>query len=225
MANMTTVPPLEPASRSGVFGPSPSDSLRETLDDEELDLSSVSMLELRAQLEHERDTARAAGRLAEFETVRTAAPNARDDELLDDPPVGEHHLGRLGGWRATWGTRALVAAVLGTALLVGLGVFAQSTHEQRQRWLHPLPELEATIDPGSPREMTIEDGKMRLGLAREAPSVNLIHLPDRDITLARGYAKAQFKVEVRDGKTVKLVVLTGAIRETLTHPDAVPLLD
>jgi hypothetical protein len=70
----------------------------------------------------------------------------------------------------------------------------------------------------------LADGSMRVGLSREPPGVNILHLPDRDITLARGANKAQFKVEVRDGKTVRLQVLTGEIVETLTDPEATALL-
>ena len=51
----------------------------------------------------------------------------------------------------------------------------------------------------------------------------LLHLPDRDITLARGSDKAQLKVVVRDGRTVKIVVRSGEIAETLTVAGAVPI--
>jgi hypothetical protein len=149
----------------------------------------------------------------------------RDDELLDDPPETDHHLGRFAGWRAARQLRWFVGVALAAALLGGLGVFILHTRDLREKRLHPLPELEATITPGTAREMTVSDGNMRVGLSAEAPAINILHLPDRDITLAPGVDKAQFKVEVLAGTTVELVVLTGDVVETLTRPDAQPLLD
>ena len=166
------------------------------------------------------------------ELPTTARPRARDDELLDEPPRGDHHLGRFAGWRAVATSRKIVGGTLALALIVGAVIFVQHSltmNEQRERRaherLHPLPEVEALIDPDTPREMTLSDGEFRIALGREAPAVNVLHLPDRDITLAPGLDKAQFKIEVRDGETMRIVVLTGEIRETLTAPEAEPLLD
>jgi hypothetical protein len=149
----------------------------------------------------------------------------RDDELLDVVPASDHHLGRFAGWRATRQLRWFVGVALGVAVIIAATLFILHTRALREQRLHPLPELEATITPGTPREMTVSDGNMRVGLSAEPPAINLLHLPDRDITLAPGVDKAQFKVEVRDGETVELVVLTGRVVETLTSPDAQPLLD
>lgn len=156
---------------------------------------------------------------------RVARPRARDDELLTELPPHDYHLGQFAGWRATRKARWFVGGTLGATLLVGIVLFIVHTRELRHERLHPLPEVEATIAPGTPRDMTLSDGSMRVGLSREPPAVNILHLPDRDITLADGADKAQFKVEVRDGKTVRLHVLTGEIVETLTDPDATPLLE
>lgn len=158
------------------------------------------------------------------EPPRDARPRERDDELLTEVPAHDYHLGQFAGWRATRKVRWFVAGTLGASMLVGLVVLIVHTLQARHAELHPMPELEATIAPGTPRDMSLADGSMRVGLSREPPGVNILHLPDRDITLARGVDKAQFKVEVRDGKTVRLKVLTGEIVETLTDPEATALL-
>ncbi|NVB40004.1 hypothetical protein G6O69_19320 [Pseudenhygromyxa sp. WMMC2535] len=215
---------LEPiASRSGAFSPSPSDSLRETLDDEDIQ-SGMSMAELKAQLEREREATAKGNGLVAFELRRNARPGSRDDELLDAPPRGEHHLGRLGGWNAGRRSRQLIAAGLGLAMLAGIVAIVRYEREIGHRRLHPLPEVEATIAPGTPREMSLSEGKFRVGLGREAPAINVVHLPDRDLTLAPGADKAQFKIEVIEGRTTKIQVLTGEIQESLRAADAEPLL-
>ncbi|PRQ05103.1 hypothetical protein ENSA7_47320 [Enhygromyxa salina] len=182
------------------------------------------MAELAAQAKLDPDS-------AEPEPASDRDPSARDDELLDDPPETDHHLGRFAGWRAARQVRLFVGVALGLAVIVGGTVFVTHTRalreqdeQLRQKRLHPLPELEATITPGTPREMTVSDGSMRVSLSAEPPAINLLHLPDRDITLAPGVEKAQFKVVVVDGKTVELVVLTGDVVETLTREDAALLL-
>ncbi|MCA9689596.1 MAG: hypothetical protein KC636_08290 [Myxococcales bacterium] len=181
-----------------------------------------TMAELKAELDADLEVSADA---EPVELPRTARPRERDDELLDDPPAGDHHLGRFAGWRATRQLRWIVGGSLGVVGVIGAVIFIQHTREMRDARLHPLPEVEATIAPGTPREMTLADGEMRVGLSREPPAINVLHLPDRDITLARGAEKAQFKVEIRDGTTVRLVVLTGEIVETLTRADAQPLLE
>lgn len=152
-------------------------------------------------------------------------PRARDDELLADPPAQDYHLGQFAAWRAHQKVRWFIGGSLIAAVVAGAVVLVLHTREIRHEKLHPLPEVEATITPDTPRDMTLSDGSMRVGLGREPPAVNVVHLPDRDITLARGSDKAQVKVEVRDGKTVHLKVLTGEVVETLTDPDATPLLE
>jgi hypothetical protein len=155
---------------------------------------------------------------------RAARPRARDDELLTELPPHDYHLGQFAGWRATRKVRWFIGGTLGATVLAGVIILVDYTRELRHQKLHPLPEVEATITPGTPRDMTLSDGSMRVGLSREPPAIDVLHLPDRDITLARGSDKAQFKVEVRDGKTVRLQVLTGEIVETLTDPEATRLL-
>jgi hypothetical protein len=159
------------------------------------------------------------------EAPRAARPRARDDELLTDLPAHDYHLGRFAAWRATRKVRWFVGGTLGVTVLVGAVLLTVHQIDVRHSELHPMPEVEATITPDTPREMTLSEGSMRVGLGREPPAINILHLPDRDITLARGSNKAQFKVEIRDGRTVRLQVLTGEIIETLTDPNATPLLE
>lgn len=195
-----------------------------TLEDIELpgDLRDLTMAELKARDEVESDGDEAPTRPP---SVRVRALSTRDDELLGDPPRGEHHLGRFAGWRAAWAPRWIVGSVLAVTSLVAAVIFVSRTRQLEHERRHPLPELEATISPDTPREMSLSEGKFRVALGREAPAVHVLHLPDRDIRLARGSAKAQFKVEVRNGETVRLQVLTGRIRETLTRDGAKRLLD
>jgi hypothetical protein len=197
-----------------------------TLDDSiEEHERALTMAELRAKLEREREAmAGGPGGPNSPELRRSARSRERDDELLDELPATDHHLGGFAGWRASRWQRWVVGAVLGAVVIIGIVVLIQNHREERQARLHPHPELEATITPGTPREMTYVDGKFRVMISREAPAVNLVHLPDRDITLARGAERASFKVEIRDGTTVALEVLTGEIVETLTRADAEPLL-
>lgn len=196
----------------------------ETLDDsiEEVE-RALTMAELKAKLEREQQAAASSGEPLP-EPASNARPGPRDDELLDELPATDHHLGRFAGWRAARTSRWIVTGVLAVTVAVGVVLLIKHSRDARYARLHPLPEVEATIAPGTPREMTYAEGKFRVLLSSEAPAVNLVHLPDRDITLARGVEKASFKFEIRDGKTIKLEVLTGEIVETLTRPDAEPLL-
>lgn len=187
----------------------------ETLDDGED--REATMAELKARIEAHRQAKQAGVRLPE-----RARPRERDDELLDDPPETTK-LGRIAGWEAGRTPRRLVGAGLLLALVIAVVAYQIREGQARHEALHPLPAVEATIPPGTPREMTISDGAMRLGLGREAPAVEVVHLPDRDIVLAEGQDKAQFKVEVAGGRTRRIVVLTGRIREVL-HEGAQPLL-
>lgn len=197
-------------------GPNP----RETLDDGED--RQLTMAQIREQLEAARQAGTEAKRAAPPSTPSAARPRSRDDELLADPPENEH-FGSFAGWRAGQRARGLVfGSLVVVALTVAILSWVLAERREYDR-LHPLPEVEATITPGTPRDMTVSDGQFRLGIGREAPSINVVHLPDRDITLADGVEKAQFKVEVADGKTSKITVLTGDIVETL-HEGAEPLL-
>ncbi len=182
-----------------------------------------TMAELKAQLERERQAA--ADGAEPPELSRNARPSPRDDELLDELPATDHHLGRFAGWRAARKLRLIVGVSLGIAVALGALAFILHSRELRHERLHPLPEVEALVSANTPREATYTDGRFRIGISRAEPYINLVHLPDRDITLARWSDTAQFKVEIRDGRTVKLEVLTGEIVETLTRPDAERLLD
>lgn len=193
----------------------------ETLDDGED--RGLSMAELKRQLEVRRQEiaeGKAAAESAELPS--TARPRSRDDELLADPPELER-LGGFSGWRAGRRARGLLGGAFAVVALTVAILSWQIAKRREFDRLHPLPEVEATIAPGTPREMTVSEGKFRLGIAREPPSINVVHLPDRDITLAEGVDKAQFKVEVAGGKTQKITVLTGRVVETL-HEGAEPLL-
>lgn len=152
----------------------------------------------------------------------------RSDELLDDPPQGEHHLGRLAGYRAGRPMRRRLAIIMGaaTVIIVVIAVKMQwDMHVERQaaeyRRLHPwsLP-AEAQSEP-RPRTISWSSGKARLALQREAPGAQRIELPDRIIELAEGSDHAQVKFEVRDGKTVAFKVLSGDI--VMLHPDGTPM--
>src|SRR5690349_20802539 len=86
-------------------------------------------------------------------------PRARDDELLTELPArDDHHLGHFAGWRAHRKLRMFIGGTLAAALVVGGIVLILHTREIRHERLHPLPELEATITPGTPRDMTISEG-------------------------------------------------------------------
>jgi hypothetical protein len=211
--------PARPDGSSGSF---------KTLDDSiEEGERALTMAELKAKLEREQQAAPSGAERPSSSASgppRTARPRARDDELLDELPATDHHLGGFAGWRALRWPRWVVGGVLAFVVIVGVVVLIKHRLDLRRELLHPLPEVEATIAPGTPREMTYANGKFRVMISREAPAVNLVHLPDRDITLARGEERASFKFEVRDGKTIALEVLTGEIVETLTRDDAEPLL-
>lgn len=203
-------------------GPGDDNPALQTLDDDRTD-RELSMAQLKQRLEAKRLAAARGEAEDPLATPSSARPRERDDELLSDPPETDYHLGRLGGWRAGRHLRWMIFGVFGSIAIAGaILTFVHARQREHDR-LHPLPEVEATIAPGTSREMTVSEGQFRLGIAREAPSVNIVHLPDRDITLAEGEDKAQFKVEVSDGKTTKIVVLTGGIVETL-YDGAQPLL-
>ena len=196
----------------------------ETLDDEFLSQRGLTMAELRERWDEERN---AQSGSEPGELPSSARPSERDDELLTELPPTDHHLGRFAGWRAARNPRLVVTGALAFALVAATIAFVVHNRELRYAYLHPLPEVEATIAPGTPRDMTLADGQMRVELARVAPAINLLHLPDRDLSLAPGVDKVQFKVEIRGGQTLRLKLLTGEAEdlvETLTAPGAQPLL-
>lgn len=140
-------------------------------------------------------------------------PQDRLDELLDDPPRGDHHLGRFAGYQAARKVRRRMVIVLIAGCVAAVIAYVQYTRWLQYERYHPytLPEGVDTSD--RPREMTWSSGKARLGLSAEEPGVEVIHLPDRDVRLAEGCEHAQLKVDVEDGKTITLEVISGDIVE------------
>lgn len=147
----------------------------------------------------------------------------RDDELMADPPVGVHHLGRLEGYRQGGRMRLLLTAMVAVFVAVGVALFAwfvrtRPAEHARQFELPAGSDLEAR-----PRTMIWSGGKARLGLDRSPPGVLQIDLPDRSLRLADGCDQAQMKIDVEDGKTTELRVIFGEIVEDL-KPGARPKL-
>jgi len=163
------------------------------------------------------------GLAAEVRGTTLPPPRDRDDELMDNPPVGDYHRGRLGGHEQGRRMRRIFAMVAVALVVVGVAlmVWYVRTRPPQHASQFELPagsELE-----GRPRVMTWTGGKARLGLDRKPPGVLEISLPDRTLRLAEGSDQAQFKVDVEDGKTVALKVLFGEVVEELA-PGARPLL-
>src|SRR6185369_3058210 len=95
-----------------------------------------------------------------------AVPRERDDELMANPPVGVHHLGRLGGYRQGGRMRMVLVGLV--VVFVGLGVafvawFVRNRPAEHARQF----ELPAGSDlEARPRVMAWSGGKARLGLDR-----------------------------------------------------------
>lgn len=156
--------------------------------------------------------------------IESAPARSRDDELLADPPQGEHHRGRLAGYEAGRGARRL----LFVGLMIGfVGTFAAwlwyATREPPQSRTRQFQLPAGTDLAARPRVFTWSEGKAQLGLSREPPGVDTVELPDRTLRLAPGSELARFKVVVKDGRTEALDVLSGAVLEEL-KPGAPPLL-
>ena len=172
----------------------------------------------------ERPRVRLEGDLAgEQRRTTLPPPRERDDELMDNPPVGDHHRGRLGGHQKGRRMRLIFGVVL-VALIAG-GVAVMVWYVRNKPPEHSSQfELPAGSDlEGRPRVMTWTGGKARLGLDRKPPGVLEIALPDRTLRLAEGSDQAQMKIDVEDGKTVALKVIFGDVVEDLA-PGARPLL-
>lgn len=186
-----------------------------------------------AEAEHEAAATAEPEAEVEPEPAATAEPKLdtpppferpdRLDELMADPP-DTPTVGSLTGYRegGRIRRRIMVVLVLGVIAAIFVGRRYARWLEERQRI--PTPEYrlaEGAEGESRPDAIVWTDGPARLGISRQDPGVKAIVLPDRVLTLAPGCDHAQVKVDVRDGKTVKLKVLVGEIQETplFTEPD------
>jgi len=160
---------------------------------------------------------------AEVRRTTLPPPRERDDELMDNPPVGDYHLGRLGGHEQGKRMRRIFT-LLAIGLVAG-GVALMVWYVRNRPPEHASQyELPAGTDLESrPRVMAWSGGKARLGLDRKPPGVLEIALPDRTLRLAEGSDQAQMVLEVEDGKTTALKVLFGDVVEEL-GPGAKPMI-
>lgn len=148
------------------------------------------------------------------------------DQLLDDPPHSDHHLGRFAGYRDGARPRRLVGGVLGAAALAGVVIFflrqrefEREAEQAEYERLHPW-QLPADADvSGRSRDFHLTDGRMRMALSREAPGVERIITPDKVISLAEGSDTAQIIIEVREGRTVGIKTLAGEVAHRDRRPD------
>jgi hypothetical protein len=157
--------------------------------------------------------------LTDDDEARKAPTAGGRDELLDVVPEDASRMGAFAGYAGSRKVRWFVgsALALGTiAALWGGNWYADYLREQARRGIKPEYDAPPTDVSPEDRVMHWESGAARLGLSREAPGVNLIVLPDRELRLAEGYDSAQLSVRVKDGRTVKLRVLTGRIDVTRT---------
>jgi len=161
---------------------------------------------------------------ADWRPLEAPPASARDDELMRDPPPGEHHRGRFAGYDAGRRVRRILLACL--AVLVVGTMFAW--YQWARRGPPPAVAQQFQLPAGTdtsdrPRVLTWSQGQARLGLSREPPGVHTIELPDRTLKLADGADTAQFRVVVADGKTTAIELESGRVVEVL-HPGATPLL-
>lgn len=149
-------------------------------------------------------------------------PRGRLDELLADPP-DLPTIGALTAYRDGRRIRRVIVVVLLIGIVIAILVgrwYARWLEEQKDAPPTPAYQLAPGAEHESrPDALVWTDGTARLGLSRQDPGVKAIVLPDRVLTLAPGCDHAQVKVDVQDGKTVKLKVLVGEIVETSTQPD------
>lgn len=151
--------------------------------------------------------------------VRAAPTTGGDDELLAEPPAGAP-VGGFEGYRS--GRRVRIGIVV--VLVVGLAGIGWKINQWRdeakaERDAPVEPEYALVADDSAgdadygerPSKLVWSDGPARLGLTRQQPGVQEIVLPDRRVRLAPGYDIAQIKVDVQEGKTVKLAVLVGQV--------------
>ncbi|MEZ4448923.1 MAG: hypothetical protein R3B09_05525 [Nannocystaceae bacterium] len=140
--------------------------------------------------------------------------SARLDELLADPPLGEYHRGRFGGYaEGSRGRRLMVIIGVVTMIALVIGAYVLITYLQSRKPIpiHDAPLPEGTDASGRSRTIAWSSGRARLALTREPPGADVIELPDREIHLAEGCDAAQIKVEVVDGQVKSLKVLYGEV--------------
>ncbi|MEE9383669.1 MAG: hypothetical protein V3V08_09675 [Nannocystaceae bacterium] len=133
----------------------------------------------------------------------------RDDELLHDPPLGEHHLGRFAGYRAARTARRNILVAFALSCVVAVVAYGRYTAYLTHKRIHPweLPPQSALAD--RPRVLYWSEGSARLGISRDPPSAQVIQLPDREIRLADGCDHAQVKIRVEQGRTVHIETIVG----------------
>jgi hypothetical protein len=138
----------------------------------------------------------------------------RSDELLTEIPAGADGEGPLQAYgHGRWVRRSVFGlAVAGVVAGVLAGRSLWLELEARRRSRPPAYVLDPTVD-GRPTEITWTEGRARLGLTRGDPPITRIRLPDRTLELAPHADAAQVLVEVRDGVTVRVQVLSGEITD------------
>jgi hypothetical protein len=148
------------------------------------------------------------------------------DQLLDDPPRGDHHLGHFAGYRAGRGPRRAIALTLVSCALIAVVAFVRHQGEIEERAakreyerLHPWKLPEGSDASSRSRDFHWSSGSMRIALSREAPGIERIILPDKVITLADGTDSAQIKVEVDNGHTLGIKILSGDVVHRERLPD------
>lgn len=137
------------------------------------------------------------------------------DELLDDP-AGHSSGGALAGYRdGSRVRRKIYLGLIGGTIVATVAgtLYMRHLEAQRETIVPQYILAEGAQDEDRPNAMEWTSGVARLGLARQTPGVRAILLPDKIITLAPGCDHAQIKVDVQDGQTVALKVLTGEIRQ------------
>lgn len=159
----------------------------------------------------------------ELRPIERSPSSPRDDELLADPPLGDHHRGRFAGYNAGRRARLILLGCIAVASVITAAFWLRWARDAR-----PPGPRQFQLPPGTdirdrPRVFTWSEGKARLGLSREPPGVDTVELPDRTLRLAPSCDMAQFKVVVEAGKTSALQVVSGEVVEDL-RPGALPLL-
>ncbi len=102
--------------------------------------------------------------------------------------------------------------------VVGVILYLRHLHQLRAP-VYTVPLPEGTDVSTRPRVLTWSGGKARFALAREAPALEALELPDRVLRLADGCESAEVRVWVEAGRTVEVTVIRGEVRqEPLTSP-------